>query len=45
MQNNLAGVVTLGNKADNLRAFGDYQGSDYAIDSRRMIVIARRRGR
>ena len=27
------------------RAFGDYQGSDYAIDSRRMIVIARRRGR
>ena len=27
------------------RAFGDYQGSEYAIDSRRMIVIARRPGR
>jgi len=24
------------------RAFGDYQGSEYAIDSRRMIVVARR---
>lgn len=27
------------------RAFGDYQGSEYAVDSRRMIVIARRPGR
>jgi 2-polyprenyl-3-methyl-5-hydroxy-6-metoxy-1,4-benzoquinol methylase len=27
------------------RAFGDYQGSEYAVDSRRMIVVARRPGR
>ncbi len=27
------------------RAFGDYQGSEYAVDSRRMIVVARRAGR
>jgi 2-polyprenyl-3-methyl-5-hydroxy-6-metoxy-1,4-benzoquinol methylase len=27
------------------RAYGDYQGSEYAVDSRRMIVVARRPGR